>query len=127
MSDLFLTYSELAEKLGIKVDSAKKLAQRRKWARIVGNDGFARVKVPPDAVPAHVVGVVPQDVVTPIVPDLSPRVAHLEGLVEGLKGQLQAEKKRADAAEARTRDVEGDRDAWRQQAQRSLWQRLFGK
>lgn len=127
MSDLFLTYAELAAKLGIKPDSAKKLAQRRKWARVVGNDGLARVKVPVEAVPGSVVGAVTPEPVIPYVPDLTPRVAQLEGLVEGLRGQLEAERKRADAAEARTRDVEGDRDAWRRQAQRSLWQRLFGR
>lgn len=127
MSELLLTYAELGEKLGIKPESAKKLAQRRKWVRIVGNDGLARVKLPLDAVPSPVVGVVPDDSVTPSVPDLAPRIAHLEGLVEGLKGQLDAERKRADAAEARVRDVEDDREAWRKQAQRSLWQRLFAR
>lgn len=127
MSDLFLTYAELAAKLGIKAESAKRLSQRRKWARVVGNDGLSRVRVPREAVTSDVTGVITPDSVTPITPDLSSRVAQLEGLVEGLKGQLEAEKKRADAAEARTRDVEGDRDAWRQQAQRSLWVRIFGK
>lgn len=129
-----LTYAELAQRLSIKPASAKRLAQRRKWNRVVGNDGIARVHVPLSAVPGDVPDDVPGDVsddVTPsvsppVTPDLSSHVAHLEGLVEGLRGQLEAEQRRADAAETRARDIAADRDAWRQQAQRSLWSRLFG-
>lgn len=122
---IVLTYAELAERLSIKPASAKRLAQRRKWVRVVGNDGIARVHVPLSAV--H--GDIPDDA----VPDLSPHVSHLEGIIEALRGQLEAEQqraeaegRRADAAEARTKDIAADRDAWRQQAQRSLWSRLFG-
>jgi len=128
--DLVLTYAELAERLKIKPASAKRLAQRRKWVRVIGNDGVARVRVPVGSLSRAVSDDVSSDVtgdMSPTVaPDLSSRVAHLEGLLEGLTGQVEAERRRAEAAEARIRDVEGDRDAWRAQAQRSLWKRLFG-
>lgn len=139
--DIVLTYVELGERLNIKSASAKRLAQRRKWLRVLGNDGVARVRVPVDALPRLVISIandvpddVPNDVAgddvggasPSVIPELSSRVAHLEGLLEGLRGELAAERRRADAAQARTRDIEGDRDAWRRQAQRSVWSRLFG-
>lgn len=124
-SEQLLTYAELAEKLKIKPASAKRLVQRRKWTRIEGNDGLVRVKVPFGVVPDVNAPDVPDDETSSVV-DLSPRVAHLEGLIEGMKGELEAERKRADAAEARTKDIAEDRDAWRIQAQRSVWSKLFG-
>lgn len=138
---IVLTYAELAQRLAIKPASAKRLAQRRKWVRVVGNDGVARVHVPlsavPGDVPDDVASDVPDDIIPvvslPVAPDLVSRIAYLDGIIEGLRGQLEAEKQRAeaeghraDAAEARVRDIAADRDAWRQQAQRSLWSRLFG-
>lgn len=130
---IVLTYAELAQCLAIKPASAKRLAQRRKWKRIVGNDGIARVYVPLSAVSSDVAGDVIPTVSPPVVPDLSSHVSYLNGIVEGLKGQLEAEQQRADAehrranaAEARAKDIAADRDAWRQQAERSFWSRLFG-
>jgi hypothetical protein len=138
---IVLTYAEIAQRLGIKPASAKRLAQRRKWARIVGNDGIARVHVPLSAVPGDVPDDISGDVLddvtpavsSPVAPDLSSHTAYLDGIIEGLRGQLEAEQqraeaeqRRADAAESRVRDIAADRDAWRQQAQRSLWSRLFG-
>lgn len=134
---ILLTYVELAQRLAIKPASAKRLAQRRKWKRVVGNDGIARVHVPLSSVPSDVPDDVADDVIpdvsSPVTPNLSSRVAYLDGVIEGLRGQLEAEQqkaeaeqRRADAAEARAKDIAADRDAWRQQAQRSLWSRLFG-
>lgn len=131
---IVLTYAELAQRLAIKPASAKRLAQRRKWVRVVGNDGVARVHVPlaavPGDVPDDVASNVPDDVIPAVSPPGTPKlishIAYLDGIIEGLKGQLEAEQRRADAAESRTKDIAADRDNWRQQAQRSLWSRLFG-
>jgi hypothetical protein len=41
-----MTYAELGYARGISAKSAERLAQRRRWPRQVGNDGFARVLVP---------------------------------------------------------------------------------
>lgn len=145
-----MTYAELAGRLSIKPESAKRLAQRRKWHRVIGNDGIALVHVPvaaarrnvpddvtPDATPDATPDVAPDTsppVITPVTPDLAPRVAHLEGLLEGMREQIEAERGRADAergradaAEARVADIAADRDAWRRQAQRSFWSQLFGR
>jgi hypothetical protein len=45
-----LTYAELADARGISKASAERLARRKGWARVLGNDGVVRVVVPPDAV-----------------------------------------------------------------------------
>jgi hypothetical protein len=42
----WMTYAELAEGLGIGLDSAKNLARRKRWGRQRGNDGLARIGVP---------------------------------------------------------------------------------
>lgn len=138
---VLLTYAELAQQLRIKIPSAKRLSQRRKWHRVIGNDGVARVHVPVSTVTQDVSddvapdrgSDVASDVSLPVAADLSHLVARLEGVVEGLQRQIEAEQKRAtaeqqraDAAEARVQDISADREAWKRQAQRSIWSRLFG-
>ena len=50
MSDVtWLSYTELAERLGIGRQSARQLAIRKRWMRKPGNDGQARVGVPLEA------------------------------------------------------------------------------
>lgn len=127
MSDRLMTYAELASELSIKPASAKKLAMRRRWVRAVGNDGLARVRVPLEAFPGDVSGDGPRAVPV-VVPPVSPPVDTVSAeLIDALKGQVEAERKRADAAEARIKDLEEDRDAWRNQARRSLWSKIFGE
>jgi hypothetical protein len=41
-----MTYDALAARLGISVASARRLVQRRRWTKSVGNDGRAVVMVP---------------------------------------------------------------------------------
>jgi hypothetical protein len=121
-TEKLMTYVELAKSLSIKPESARKMVQRRRWAKVLGNDGITRVRVPWEAVPETVTGIVPSDT-APIVPPQSlpedkEKIAHLEGVIEGMQRELVLMEKRVqDAAE--------DRDAWRQQAQRSLWSKLF--
>jgi len=127
-----LTYAELAARLGVKPESARRLTQRRKWQRTIGNDGTARVLVPIDALPSPVTSPRDKDApastdtgddggdIAPVVtPDNLTVVAVLEAQIDGLKALVAAEAKRADAAEA-------DRDAWRRHAERGFFSRLFG-
>lgn len=44
--EIWLTYAEAAEMLGIKLDSVKRRARGRKWPRMVGNDGRCRIQLP---------------------------------------------------------------------------------
>ena len=70
-----LTYAELAEALKITPASANKLARRRRWPRLMGNDGRARVSVPDEALVRQDS---PQDM-PPDVPPVRPRtkMGHL--------------------------------------------------
>ncbi len=43
---VMLTYGELADRLGIDVQSARRRALRHRWPKTKGNDGRARVAVP---------------------------------------------------------------------------------
>lgn len=109
-----LTYRELAERLGMKPESARKTAQRKGWHRTIGNDGLARVIVPVEAFER------PERVAEDTQGDgPAPLVRELEARIEVLKDLAAAERRRAEAAEA-------DRDAWRMHAQRSVFRRLFG-
>ncbi len=45
----WMTYQEMADHLGMKVESARRRAQREGWPRLPGNDGKTRVGVPGDA------------------------------------------------------------------------------
>jgi hypothetical protein len=98
-----LTYAELAEALGITPASANKLARRKRWPRVPGNDGKARVSVPEDALvrrdsppdsPLDVPPVSPQDSPPPSPPDNL--IKALEAHVETLKAQLAAAETRID-------------------------------
>jgi hypothetical protein len=39
-----LTYSDLAERLGVSPEAARAFARRKRWPRVVGNDGRARIQ-----------------------------------------------------------------------------------
>jgi hypothetical protein len=43
---IWLTYDELAERLGIERESARQHVKRKRWARRPGNDGKVRIGVP---------------------------------------------------------------------------------
>ncbi len=132
METVALTYKELADRLSIKVESARKTAQRKRWHRTTGNDGTIRIHVPLDAFPSAVgQGDSPKDShgYSPNNP-VHIQLAKLEAEITGLKEVLQAERNRTAAAEQ-------DRDAWREQAQilakarvqesKSLLAKLFKK
>jgi hypothetical protein len=117
-----LTYRELADRLGVKVESARKTVQRRRWQRATGNDGQVRVLVPVQYLPQS--QGLPLDPGSDSHPDSSgvevdALVRELEAQIGGLKALVEAEQRRAAAAEA-------DRDAWRAHASRGLLSRLFG-
>lgn len=43
-----MTYDEAAAALGRSHDAVRQLARRRRWRRVIGNDGLARIGVPDD-------------------------------------------------------------------------------
>ncbi len=50
----WMTYAELGRARGISTASATRLAFRRKWQRVAGNDGSARVAVPVGEATPHI-------------------------------------------------------------------------
>ncbi len=94
MDAQWLTYRQIAVRLGVSVEAARRRALRGKWARMPGNDGMTRVMLPDDWHP-------------PGAPDVradSDRVSSadattikaLEAHVETLKAQLAAAEARID-------------------------------
>ncbi len=116
-----LTYKQLAERLGVKIDSARKTVRRKGWERVQGNDGTVRISVPMDRLirPSDC----PQD-----SPQDSPEgnsdeaqlalVPVLEAQILGLQKLVEAERRRADGAEK-------DRDRWHLQATQPWWRRVI--
>lgn len=138
-----MTYHEIADAKGITVDSARRMARKKRWAKVAGNDGLARVHVPddeacPDARPKANPKASPSD---------RPGIAELVAVLDDLRRELGAERdrvglveaerdverSRADAATARLAEIREradelreDRDRWHAAAMRPWWKRLAG-
>lgn len=110
-----LTYRELADRLGVKLESARKTVQRKRWQKVAANDGTIRILVPVEYLPSS------RDMSRDSLSDgpSALDVAILEERIQGLQSLVESERRRADAAEA-------DRDAWRGMAEKPIWKRLFG-
>ena len=96
-----LTYAEMAEALKITPESANRLARRKRWPRVKGNDGRTRVAMPEEAL-------VRQDSppVSPLVsptdsPMDSPPVSPQDKLIKALEAHVETLKAQLAAAEAR--------------------------
>lgn len=126
---LWLTYAELAERLGITGDSARNLVRRRGWSRKPGNDGTMRIGVPKEylderdmeeALPSPTEAPTSPPIIAAVMPPVEEgtegtTVAALEAHIETLKeivererGRGDIERARADAERARA-DDERDR------------------
>lgn len=99
---LWLTWPEAAERLGIKAESVQRRARARKWPRRPGNDGRARVLVPPEALTDN-----PPERLEEAPPALPPAVLPDEsGLLERA---IRAET-RAEVLAQQVEDLRGERD-----------------
>lgn len=100
MDDGWLTYEEVAVRLGVTPRAARARAFRGRWSKMQGNDGRARVRLPDERpAPARVTTVLPTDPV--LVDALRSHVETLKAEIETLKGQLAASEERTTATEAR--------------------------
>ena len=127
MSGTWLTYAEAAAILGIKSDSVKRRAMRKRWPRRTGNDGKARIQMPDD-----VTNDIPSDSTPDVTSDTSPPLEHIN-----TRERLAAAETEVRLLREMLSDVTADRDAMRDalakaasdaQALRhvSIWRRLFG-
>lgn len=117
-----LTYKELAERLGIKLASARRTAMRKKWQRVKGNDGETRVLVPLEVLERRNDN---HDDNRDDNHNVS-AIKELQAKIEALNELLVSERQRADACEKRAVSAESDRDRWHAEATRPLLRRLFG-
>ena len=117
-----LTYSELAKALEITPESANRLARRKHWPRVKGNDGRTRVAVPEDFCPLDSPPDSPGDGPdspgdSPPVGDKPPdnpvhaQIARLEGELAGPREALAEARARVGAAEANAKAAEARADA----------------
>ncbi len=139
-----MTYHEAAAALGITLESVRRTARKKRWAKLDSNDGLARIEVP-DELLAERPKDSPQD--RPDSPEDPPKdrpkdtpevLSVLARHIERLEEQLaEAQERAADREALRLqRDVataqaeilrmalaalEQDRDRWYQQATRSWW------
>ncbi len=108
-----MTYTELAEALGIGGDSARNLVRRKRWQRRPGNDGLARIEVPLEYVAEHKPSEPPASLATDapaeppasvpaspqfdggIIQTLNRHIERLEKEVENLKDERDGERARA--------------------------------
>jgi len=137
----WMTYSELAEALGIGGDSARNLVRRKRWQRQTGNDGLARIGVPVEHLQEHAKsndGEInpPTDAPTDgevdegVIQILNRHIERLEAEIENLKSERDVERVRAAQVEVlqavlnlerkRFEDLHQDRDALRQERDRLL-------
>jgi hypothetical protein len=123
-----LTYAKLAEALGITPESANRLARRKRWPRMKGNDGKTRVAVPdktldrPDKPPVSP-GDSPPDSPSDSPPDNNPvhaQIARLEGELVGTLEALIEARARADAAEAQSAKLSVDLAAERAKTEKAI-------
>jgi len=112
-----MTYKELSEFLDIKLPSARRLVMRKKWLKIKGNDGEARVMVPDEFLEGRYDGE-HDDNHNAKSDNTNDELITLKIENAALKAQFEAEKVRADTAEK-------DRDRWHDLANKPWFKRLF--
>jgi hypothetical protein len=127
-----LTYAALAERLGISPEAARAVAKRKRLARVVGNDGKARVQIDlEDIRPAGA---------PPAVPRTSALLAQIEALQHELakaeselaRAELVGAGHRADFERERDRgdrlvtELKATLDLMMAERQRPWWRRLAG-
>jgi hypothetical protein len=109
---VWLSYHDLADRLGIKPASAKRRAVDRKWPKKIGNDGRSLVAVPREIIEEaarEITGEVSGEDTGDIPSDGGALVDHLKGELEETRRELRTV--RAEAAEARDRAVKAEAEA----------------
>ena len=96
----WVTYDELGRIRGIGRESAVKLVQRKRWRRVRGNDGEARVLVPPDWLTP--IKAASEEVSPNNSPHSSPDIPRVMAALEATIATLTVRAERAEAEADRT-------------------------
>jgi uncharacterized small protein (DUF1192 family) len=109
----WLTYDEAATRLGISGTAIRRRAARGRWARMLGNDGCARIQVPEEVTPprrgtggspgAPSVGHRAPADTAPLVASLEAHIATLKSDIDRLTAELAGER----AGRQADRDLQG--------------------
>jgi hypothetical protein len=124
----WLTYRDLAERLGISVEAAQQKARRGRWSRRDGNDGRRLVLVPYEAMGSPTIPATMLDKIAPTAPDTIPPVlpAHVPPAIHGVADHAEARidelRQRAAAAEAREQAALARFDQERQEIRQDVEQ-----
>jgi len=130
-----LTYKELAQRLDLKLPSARKLVQRKRWQRITGNDGIVRIHVPTGHLEQHdhmstgTVATTVPETISPNLPTIDERdvqIARLEEQKNALTTLVSEMRLRVEEQERHYSELADQANHWRRLAERTLWQRIFG-
>jgi hypothetical protein len=120
----WLTYRDLAERLGISVEAAQQKARRGRWSRREGNDGRRLVLVPyeamgvptiPGTTPPTMPDTIPPAVPAPAFPAVHGVSDHAEALIDELRQRAAAAEAREQASLAR---FDQERQEVRQEVER---------
>src|SRR4051794_26427958 len=110
----WLTYRDLAERLGISVEAAQQKARRGRWQRRDSNDGRRLVLVPYETtdtpmipgtksptIPSTTPDTIPPVLPAPVAPAVHGGADHVEALIDELRQRSSAAEAREQAAIAR--------------------------
>jgi hypothetical protein len=98
MDGVWVTYAEAAARLNVSVEAIRQRAIRNRWARTLGNDKRARIRLPDEPYPTQTPIIRPTESV--LLDALREHNETLKGEVELLKGQLVTERERGDRVTA---------------------------
>ena len=117
MDGVWVTYAEAATRLNVSVEAIRQRAIRNRWARTLGNDKRARIRLPDEPYPTQTPIVRPTE--SALLDALREHNETLKGEVDLLKGQLVTERERADRAMA---EFAGERAAHQEQLAAAMTQ-----
>ena len=127
----WVTYAEAAARLGVSIEAVRQRAIRNKWARTLGNDKRARVRLPDEPYPSQTPVIRPSD--QALTDALKAHVETLKGDIEALRAQLAAAGADLESERARTSTAISafaalaDRlDALAAERAKPWWRRLTG-
>jgi hypothetical protein len=128
LSDEWLTYEEVAERLHVTVRAARARAFRGLWSKTQGNDGRARVRLPDKAPnPPRVTTVRPtESAASALLHALEAHNTTLMADVEALRAQLAAERAMTEKAVAAFVSIMQRLDALAAERAKPWWRRLAG-
>ena len=121
MDGVWVTYAEAAARLNVSVEAVRQRAIRNRWARTLGNDKRARVRLPDEPYVTQTPIVRPTE--SALLDALREHNETLKREVDLLKGQLAAERTRADKA---TADLVALAQRLADRAARPWWRRIAG-